>query len=140
MPTSTLIKSLDAVFSQYIRLVETDEAGYGYDFVTGERLTYSTAEASHFIKRSHLATRWEPLNVHAQLPQNNQENERNTIAKENYLNQIKRFFGQDVLIRLDDLKKTDWKPWDFELRELLAKYRQVNRELAKDKMFEVRLQ
>jgi hypothetical protein len=139
MANSKLIQTLDLVFGQYIKLRDTDDSGHGYDFVTGERLTYSTCEASHFVKRDHLYTRWDETNVVLQLPENNQDNERSTIAEENFRNQIKEAYGQGALIRLEKAKNLHWKPWDFELKKYIAEYRALNKKLAQRKDFPVNL-
>lgn len=63
---STLIKKLDKVFSQFIRLRDTDENGNGRCVTCNQPTTYREANAGHFIRRGRHATRWNEMNVNIQ--------------------------------------------------------------------------
>lgn len=65
---SSLEKKLDGIFSIYIRRRSADEGGT-VSCVTCEKLMHwerDGAQAGHFVKRSHRATRWRETNVHVQ--------------------------------------------------------------------------
>ena len=57
-----LRNKLDKVFSEFIRRRDAkNEEGYGNCFTCGR---WRKLESSHFVPRQHLATRWDPMNVH----------------------------------------------------------------------------
>ena len=62
------IEKLDSIFSQYIRL--RDSKIYGFRMFRciscGIVLPFVEADCGHFIKRSHMATRFDEDNCHAQ--------------------------------------------------------------------------
>tara|TARA_R100001594_G_scaffold142473_2_gene189417 strand:- start:993 stop:1370 length:378 start_codon:yes stop_codon:yes gene_type:complete len=63
---STLIKKLDKVFSQYIRLKDADHAGYVNCFTCGVSKNWREVDAGHFQSRGKYATRWNEDNVKPQ--------------------------------------------------------------------------
>jgi len=65
---STLIKNLDDIFSQYIRLNNADNRGYCSCVTCGKKGYWEKdgIHAGHFISRKHYATRWDENNVHPQ--------------------------------------------------------------------------
>lgn len=63
---STLKNKLDKLFSEYIRLRDTNEHGYGSCIDCGRAAPYDELDAGHFAGRRHLSTRWDETNVHAQ--------------------------------------------------------------------------
>ncbi len=68
LPLRSLEKKLDRVFSEYIRMRHADEGGT-VQCVTCPKLMHwekNGAQAGHFIKRQHRATRWRPTNCHVQ--------------------------------------------------------------------------
>ena len=54
---------LDAVFSRWTRLRFADGAGNVACVCCGAVRHWKLQQAGHYVKRSHLATRWEPENV-----------------------------------------------------------------------------
>lgn len=69
---STLIKKLDTVFSEFIRLRDCDDNGTVTCFVTGERVWWRDADAAHWIHRASMPTRFNEDNVHATTKDTNQ--------------------------------------------------------------------
>lgn len=63
---STLIKKLDKVFSQYIRLKDADYAGYNSCFTCGMTKSWKELDAGHFQSRGKYATRYHEDNVKPQ--------------------------------------------------------------------------
>ena len=63
---SKLVKKLDTIFSQYIRLREADNKGFVTCFTCGKNSHYKTQQAGHFQSRRHYATRWDERNVQVQ--------------------------------------------------------------------------
>lgn len=61
-----LIKKLDAVFSQYVRIKNSDKNGFCTCVTCKQKYPYKQIQAGHFISRKHYATRWVIDNVHPQ--------------------------------------------------------------------------
>ncbi len=63
---STLIKKLDKVFSQYVRMKDADHAGYVSCFTCGMTKHWKEVDAGHFQSRGKYATRYHEDNVKCQ--------------------------------------------------------------------------
>lgn len=63
---SSLKNTLDQVFSRLIRLRDTDSTGHGPCITCGKVVFWKDADAGHFITRTCVSTRWDPLNVNMQ--------------------------------------------------------------------------
>lgn len=63
---STLKRKLDILFSQYIRLRDTDESGHGECITCNKRIFWKDGDAGHFVTRNNLSTRFDERNVHLQ--------------------------------------------------------------------------
>ena len=50
---SKIVKKLDAVFSQYIRLSNTDKHGYCTCVTCGKKYFWKQIQAGHFMSRKH---------------------------------------------------------------------------------------
>ena len=55
-----MVKKVDAVFSQYVRLRATDDTGHGECYTCGSRRHWSEVDAGHFMSRACMSTRWDP--------------------------------------------------------------------------------
>jgi hypothetical protein len=68
MTRSKVVKKLDAVFSEYIRLRNADKNGNVTCFTCGkvEYWKRKGMQAGHFQSRKHYATRWDEINVQVQ--------------------------------------------------------------------------
>jgi len=62
---SKLVKKLDAVFSQYIRLKNSVD-GYATCFTCGKKDHLKKLQNGHFQSRKHYATRWDEQNCQVQ--------------------------------------------------------------------------
>jgi len=62
---SKLVKKLDAVFSQYIRLKDS-AGGYATCFTCGKKDHWKKLQNGHFQSRKHYATRWDEQNCQVQ--------------------------------------------------------------------------
>ncbi len=62
---SKLVKKLDAVFSQYIRLKNSVD-GYATCFTCGKKDHWKKLQNGHFQSRKHYATRWDEQNCQVQ--------------------------------------------------------------------------
>lgn len=62
---SQLVKKLDTVFSQYIRLKDSKD-GIGECVTCGKQDHWKNLQAGHFMSRKHYSTRWDEDNVKIQ--------------------------------------------------------------------------
>ena len=63
---SKLVKKLDTVFSQYIRLSNADNNGYCTCVTCNKTFHWKEIQAGHFISRKHYSIRWDERNVKPQ--------------------------------------------------------------------------
>ena len=63
---STLVKKLDKVFSQYIRLKDADHRGMVECYTCGAVKNWREVDAGHFQSRGKYMTRWDEQNVKPQ--------------------------------------------------------------------------
>lgn len=61
-----LIAKLDTIFSEFIRLRDSDSQGICKCITCGSFHHWRECDAGHFITRDNMATRWEEENVNAQ--------------------------------------------------------------------------
>ena len=61
-----LVKKLDKVFALYIRLRDVMPSGYGKCISCGRIVPYSELDCGHFHGRTHMGTRFEEDNCHAE--------------------------------------------------------------------------
>lgn len=74
---SKLVKKLDVVFSQYVRLSNADKRGMCTCVTCGKVGHWKTGgiQAGHFISRKHYSTRWDENNVKPQCIKCNMYNQ-----------------------------------------------------------------
>ena len=63
-----LIKLADDLFSQYIRLRDSNAAGYGNCISCTTNVFWKYATCGHFVKRRYLILRWDKKNAFLQCP------------------------------------------------------------------------
>jgi hypothetical protein len=63
---SKLVKKLDVVFSQYIRLSNADKNGYCTCVTCSKKFHWKEIQAGHFMSRKHYSIRWDERNVKPQ--------------------------------------------------------------------------
>ena len=61
-----MVKKLDTVFSQFIRLRASDHRGMGECFTCGAVRHYTEVDAGHFMSRACMSVRWSETNVQSQ--------------------------------------------------------------------------
>lgn len=131
----SLERSLDKLFSLYIRLRDTNENGYFKCPTCGRILPWEKADCSHYWSRSHKSTRW---------------NEDNCVAECSYCNRfdsshldglgrfLKKKLGEQKFEMLHWLHNQPKKYSEFELAELVKMYRKKIVELKRTKNFVVK--
>jgi hypothetical protein len=123
-PRKTVIKNLDKIFSQYIRLrdcrrtTQTDDQGLC--ITCGKLVHYKQAHCGHFHTRGAMNLRWDERNAHLQCCGCNTyragEQAKHALA-------IESMYDREVLDELMQLER-DWKAGNAkvgtgDLRELL---------------------
>ena len=61
-----IVKRLDNIFSQYIRLRNTNAHGITQCFTCGKEDHWKKLQCGHFQSRKHYATRWNEINCQVQ--------------------------------------------------------------------------
>ena len=61
-----MVKKLDTVFSQFVRLRASDHRGMGECFTCGSMRHDTEVDAGHFMSRACMSTRWDEKNVQFQ--------------------------------------------------------------------------
>lgn len=125
-----LIKELDTVFSQYIRLRDSDAGGTVTCFITGERIFWKDADAAHWIKRGNMSMRYNERNVHATTIESNRFD---PDHDELYTRRMVDRYG---IIGCGNLKMLSIGLQKFtrpELEEMISDYKEKVKQLRKDK-------
>lgn len=63
---SKLVKKLDVIFSQFIRLTYADSHGMVKCFTCEKRDHFKSMQCGHFMSRKHYSTRWDENNCRVQ--------------------------------------------------------------------------
>ncbi len=116
---SKLIKTLDEVFSRYIRRRDCPN-GIGRCISCGALVTYDTCDAGHYIGRAHLTTRWNEVNVHAQCRLCNRHKYGNLKA---YRCRLIEVYGADAVAKLEQMKHHTVHLRESDYRELIDYYK-----------------
>ena len=127
-----MIKKLDTIFSQFVRLRDTDDNGYGRCITCGETFHYKDLECGHFRKCRHKTTRWLEENAHAQCFECNRKDD---LAA--YMIAMLNLHGMDVAADIIEKSKVDYKFIQEDYEQMYKHYRAKVKELLKDKMFKI---
>lgn len=114
------IKKLDAVFSQYIRLRDSDENGICKCCTCGALHHWKQMDNGHFIKRQHMALRFSEVNCNVQCRKCNWLGQGEDAKYKEFI--IKKY-GVNTYNQLLIQKNTSAKFASFELDFMIAKYK-----------------
>ncbi len=124
---SELVKRLDSVFSQYIRL--KDSVGGPASCVTcGGTKPWKEMQNGHFFTRGRQTTRWDEMNCHVQ------DYRCNVILSGNYINYTRFMidrYGREAVDELEKKSLSGEKITTPELRERIEYYKNKVNELLK---------
>ena len=67
----SLIKTLDRIFSEYIRLRDADSRGMCRCITCSNIFHWKEGDCGHFVQRDRIAVRWDSRNASAQCPRCN---------------------------------------------------------------------
>lgn len=127
---SKVVKDLDAIFSQYIRLKESDEYGYCICVTSGQKMFWTEAQCGHFVSRGKYPTRWDETNCHPQSVYSN------IFLKGDYINytiyMIDRY-GREYVDELIDRSKQSVKIPTNELIEKISYYKTEVERIKREK-------
>ena len=127
---STLVDRLDTVFSRYIRLRDAMPSGMFRCISCGKIKPIEQADCGHFHSRTHMSTRFDEDNCHAECRYCNRFSADHIIGyRENLIKKI----GEQRFMLLD-IKAHETKKWShFELEQLDKYYRALVQKLQKEK-------
>ena len=125
-----LIAKLDTVFSEFIRLRDSDQNGICKCITSGEYFHWQECDAGHFITRDNFATRWNEQNVNAQ---GRGDNRFKSGRQYEHGLAIDRKFGPGTATKLLVLSRgvCNWQP--FELEAMYTYYKRAVKELKEQK-------
>lgn len=116
---SAVIEDLDAIFSQYIRLRDSDENGYIACYCECGRIVYWTeADCMHFMDRDHMNTRFSEDNCHGGCKTCNQYRKGNLWAYGNHLERDR----SGMVEALSEQARARYKYDVSELKSLISYY------------------
>lgn len=126
----SLKSKLDRLFSIYIRLRDSDKNGYCRCISCGKFNHWKDVDCGHFVNRSHMSTRYNERNCHAQCRKCNRFDEGNNIG---YTRGLIKLYGVKILNDLDVLKHTQSYMKAFDYNILIDHYKKEIERLKKDK-------
>lgn len=123
---ASLVKALDKVFSQFIRLRDTP-GGVGRCISCQKVITYSDSDCGHYINRKHMTTRYDEKNCNAQCRSCNRFDEGNM---QGYRRGLIQKIGEKETDLLEVKKHGTSTMGTFELEILILDYKKKVKELS----------
>lgn len=111
---------LDKVFSEYTRRKDACEYGRTKCITCGTFMHWAEMDCSHWIRRSHMATRWMETNAHSACKMCNQVNDGEEDKHKAY---IEERYGFIEVIKLLELKQTEVHFTQYEIDEMTDMYK-----------------
>ena len=125
-----LVSKLDTIFSQYIRLRNTNRNGYADCFTCGTNRHWREVDAGHFMSRGCFSTRWNEKNVQFQCKRCNGFRSGEQFI---YSKQLDAIYGQGTADELLRLSKQTQKFSQYELEDMIRYYTKKVNELKQEK-------
>ena len=124
---SQVVKKLDTVFSEYIRL-RYAKNGIVECFTCGKQAHWKdNMQAGHFQSRKHYSTRWDELNVHPQCPKCNVFSQGEQYEYAKFLD---RTYGEGTAESLVQKAREIEKFSQLELESMIEHYQQELKRLS----------
>src|SRR5688572_33216859 len=114
--TSTLIKELDGLFSEWLRRGNADSNGKCECYICGYKARWQEMQAGHFMDRMYMVSRFDVSNVYVVCEQCNCFD---PDHKDKFRAAIIQKRGEDVVTVLEMAKHSLKKWMAFELQELI---------------------
>ena len=124
---SKLVRELDQIYSQYIRLKNADKDGNCICIICKKPFPWKKIQNGHFCRRSHYNTRWVDMNCHPQCYVCNCI--LNTNAE--YAVFMLETYGENAVKELVKESAKIVKIQNYEIEEQIVKYRKIVVELLK---------
>jgi hypothetical protein len=115
---SSLVKKLDTVFSQYIRLSNADNNGYCTCVTCNKKIYWKEIQAGHFMSRKHYSIRWDERNVKPQCKACN-------VFRYGEQFKYSLYLGQDLSNELHSLSHKTIKYSNVELLDMIKYYSEL---------------
>jgi|TARA_R110000744_G_scaffold15757_1_gene43681 hypothetical protein len=119
---SKIVKKLDAIFSQYIRLKDADYLGNATCFTCNKVDHWKKLQNGHFQSRKHYATRWVEKNCQVQCPKCNVFNYGEQFI---YSKNLDKKYGDGTAEKLYIESKKIVKYSNNELKEMIVHYKNL---------------
>ena len=127
---SVLVDRLDKVFSKYIRLRDAMPGGLFRCISCGKIKPIEQADCGHFHSRTHMSTRFDEDNCHAECRYCNRFSADHLIG---YRENLIRKIGEQRYLLLE-VKAHETRKWShFELEQLTKYYKSLVVKLQKEK-------
>lgn len=129
---SQLVKKLDSIFSQYIRLKDAewrDGELQAMCVTSGEWKPWKQQQNGHFYSRGRYPTRWDEMNCHVQSYRSN------VLFKGDYINYTRYMidrYGREAVDELERKSLSGTKIPTPVLREMIEEYKIKVKELQKE--------
>lgn len=114
-PKNKLIKELDVIFSQYIRLSNSID-GFCTCVTCGRVYEWKKIQAGHFMSRQHYSVRWDERNVKPQCYGCN-------VMQQGRQYEFSKYLGEELSNELYLLSKQTRKFTENELEEMIQEYK-----------------
>lgn len=124
----------DKWFSKYIRLRDADENGCAKCCTCGAYKDIKSMDCGHFVKRQHMATRFDECNCATQCKRCNAFEQGRDVQFGEY---ISKQWGVGALIQLALASHSTKKYTAFELKQIAEHYKQKALELSREKGIEI---
>jgi hypothetical protein len=127
---SALVERLDKMFSKYIRLRDAMPSGLFRCISCGKIKPIGQADCGHFHSRTHMSTRFDEDNCHAECRYCNRFSADHLIG---YRENLIRKIGEQRYLLLE-VKAHETRKWShFELEQLVKYYKALVEKLQKEK-------
>jgi len=110
---------LDRIFSEYIRLRDSDIHGIGRCISCGKFVHWKDADCGHFVKRQYMSLRYSEENCNLQCRYCNYFLQGNDY---NYFLGLEKKYGEGITKKLMMAKNSTMKFTQFEINELTKYY------------------
>lgn len=121
---------LDRIFSEYVRLRDSDMQGYGRCISCGKVVFWKDADAGHYVNRKHMSLRYDEKNVNLQCRSCNRFDEGNMIG---YNHGLIEKYGDKVIPYLDVKRHNVCKLGPTEYAVLIRHYQDKVKQLKEAK-------
>jgi hypothetical protein len=129
---SKLVEKLDVVFSEFVRLRDSDHNGIVECIICQDKQHWRDVDCGHYQDRDHMGTRWDEVNGNGECRECNRYSDVPTYI---YAAKINQKYGAGAADRMDKLAKSTVQFEDHELKKMYDYYRDQVKILKEEKGF-----